>query len=337
MVPIRCRSAALVLVCLSIAACAGTRRPDLGPAETARLSLADVPDAIAILPNGKKAYVTARGKLYVVAPAQGTVLATIPLPPAPRALALSADGARLFVGDFADLQLAVIDTANDTVVQRVSIGENGIPWEASPTVMALSPDGRTLYVGDPGRFRLWAIDTAQPTSQRFMDTGLQPGGVAVDPRRGSVLVAGCPPACRKGELLELDAASLQRRAALDLPAPTTTTAVAPDGSVAYVLERTANGVAVVDPRGPRLLTTIATGNQTGDLALGPSGDVLYVTSFGDKRLLVIDTTSRAVVAQVAIPAGPRRVAASPDGRLVLVTAGTDGLIVFDAAELRRQR
>jgi len=331
------RNTATIIVCLTVAACAASRRPALGPAAVAHLTLADIPDAIAVTPDGEKAYVTARGKIYVVAPADGELLATIPLPTAPRALALSPDATRLFVADFAELQLTVIDTTRDTVVQRVPIGHDGVPWEAAPSVLAVSPDGTTVYVGAPGTSQLWAIDTARPETQRSTTLNVLPGGVTVSPAGTAIYVTGCPQGCLKGELAAYDPVSLQRRAALGLPVPATRTIFAPPGDRAYVLERTANNVAVVDPRGPRVVGTIATGNHTGDIALAPDGAFLYATSFGDKRVLVIDTTTRSVIAMAPVPAGPRGIAASPDGRFVLVTAGRDELIVFDAAALRRGR
>ena len=327
--------AATLFLAVTLTACAGSRRPALGPAALAQLTLADVPDAIAVMPDGGKAYVAARAKIYVVAPADGTVLATIPLPPAPRALALSPDGTRLFVGDLTDVQLAIIDTSNDRVWKRVPIGRDGIPAEAAPSVVAVSADGGVVYAATPGTSQLWAIDTADPTVQRHTTLTMQPAAVAVGPTDGTIYVAGCPHGCLKGEFGAYDPRSLQRRAALDLPAPGTRTLVAPPGDRAYVLERLANRIAVVDLRAPRVVGTIATGSLTGDIALAPDGAFLYATSFGDKRLLVIDTTARSVVTIVPIPAGPRGIAASPDGRFVLVTAGLDELIVFDAETLRR--
>ena len=326
---------ATLLLAVTLTACAGNRRPDLGPAALTHVTLADAPDAIAVMPDGSKAYVAARAKVYVVAPADGTVLATIPLPPAPRALALSPDGTRLFAGDFADLQLTVIDANHDRITQRVPIGRDGIPSETAPSVVAVSADGGVVYAGTPGTSQLWAIDAAAPTVQRHTTLTMQPAAVAVGPTDGTLYVAGCPQGCLKGEFGAYDPRSLQRRAALDLPTPGTRTLVAPPGDRAYVLERRANRVAVLDLRVLSVVGTIATGNLTGDIALAPDGAFLFATSFGDKRLLVIDTATRGVVTIVPIPSGPRGIAASPDGRFVLVTAGLDELIVFDAATLRR--
>lgn len=334
---VRRRTAAIILFALTLAACAGSRRPDLEPAALAHLTLPDVPDAMVIVPDGSKAYVTARGKVYVVAPAEGTVVGTIALPPAPRALALSPDGKRLFVGDFADLQLSIIDTTRDSVVQRVPIGRDGIPWEAAPSVMAVSPDGDEIYIGTPGTSQLWAIDAADATRQRYAQLTMQPGAVSVAGANGIVYVAGCPQGCLKGEFGAYDPRSLQRLAALDLPAPAARTLIAPQEARAYVLERTANQVAVIDLRNSRLVATISIGNLPGDIALAPDASVIYATSFGDKRLVVIDTSTRSVVSTVPVPAGPRGISASADGRFVLVTAGLDGLIVFDAEALRRVR
>lgn len=325
----------LLTLTLTLTACAGSRRPDLGPAVLAQLSLADIPDAIAITPDGGKAYVAARGKVYVIRPLNGALLATIPLPPAPRAMALSPDGKRLFVGDFADLQLTIVDTDKDSVVQRVPIGRDGIPWESSSSVVTVSPNGRTVFVGTPGTSQLWAIDTADPAVQRSTTLTMRPGAVAGG-SPDAVYVAGCPHGCLRGEFGTYDPVSLQRRAAVDLPSPAGRTLIAPQRTHAYVLERPANRVAVVDLSKPRIVATIPTGNLPGDIALAPDGAVLYATSFGDRRLLVIDTATRAVVGITPIAAGPRGVAASPDGRFVVVTAGLDQLIVFDAGALRQE-
>src|SRR5437868_4237186 len=84
-------------------------------------------------------------------PAAGTVAARIATGGHASGLALSGDGARLFVANALQDTVSVIDTASDTVVATIDLSPYPrAPMGSMPNAVALSPDGKTLYVANGG-------------------------------------------------------------------------------------------------------------------------------------------------------------------------------------------
>ena len=104
---------------------------------------------IALSPDGTLAYLTepASDSLLVLSTATGQLRATIPVGDDPSGLALSPDGAQVWVVNTALSSstgtVSVVSTATDDVVGTVPVGPG-------PIDVAFSPDGRTAYVTDNG-------------------------------------------------------------------------------------------------------------------------------------------------------------------------------------------
>src|ERR1035437_1245398 len=76
------------------------------------------PDAIAISPDGSKAYVAnydVNGTVSVINTATNTVIATITVGTDPYAVAVSPDGSQVYVSNWSDGTLSVINAATNTV------------------------------------------------------------------------------------------------------------------------------------------------------------------------------------------------------------------------------
>ncbi|MEO7434633.1 MAG: beta-propeller fold lactonase family protein [Candidatus Binatia bacterium] len=106
-----------------------------------KIALASVPTALAITPNGRRAYV-ANGLDATVSAVdlvtQNTI-DTIPVGPQPVGIAVSADGRAIYVTSFANDQLSAISTVSNTVVATAPIGD-------SPRAIVVSRDGRRAFV-----------------------------------------------------------------------------------------------------------------------------------------------------------------------------------------------
>jgi len=82
------------------------------------------------------------------------------------------DGKRVFVSNGGDASVSVIDTASDTVVATIPVGQR--PWN-----MALTPDGGKLYVACGRSGSVSVIDTATNTRTAEVPVGKLPWGVAI--------------------------------------------------------------------------------------------------------------------------------------------------------------
>ena len=117
-----------------------------------RLATGAYPYGVVVAPDGR-VYVSAWGAEWVASftPRRGR------LAPGPRigvgrhpsAMALGADGTRLYVACAASDRIAVLDTRRDSVIATLSDAAPGGPDEGStPNGLTLSPDGRRLYVAE---------------------------------------------------------------------------------------------------------------------------------------------------------------------------------------------
>ena len=136
--------------------------------------------------NGSIAYIGADRDREVVAvnvsnPTTGSLIARIQLDGNPNGMTLSADGSTLFVAQDNQDQVAVIDTASNTVTHKIdtrgpaSLGFPANTTGAAPTSVAIN--GGTLYAVNAGSNSIAVIPLHGP--QAFSTVGLIP--TAYDP------------------------------------------------------------------------------------------------------------------------------------------------------------
>jgi YVTN family beta-propeller protein len=108
-----------------------------------------------------------------------------------------------------------------------------------------------------------------------------------------------------------------------------------DESTLPPADAAADGIAVFDPAGGRVLRVLRGISDPESIAVSPDGARLFVASEDSGRLVAVDAGSGGVVGQVAVGGEPEGVAVSPDGRFVVATSEEDGTAaVVDAASLR---
>jgi YVTN family beta-propeller protein len=105
----------------------------------------------------------------------------------------------------------------------------------------------------------------------------------------------------------------------------------PDGSVAYVMNRSSMDVSVIDTATRVVIGTVAVGALPQALAVSPDGLTLYVAERGTPAVAVVDTATLSVTSRVVLSSAPTAMTVSPDGT-TLYLPGDDGLIaVVDTA------
>ena len=133
----------------------------------------------------------------------------IPVGDFPRALAVTPDGARLYVANGWDDTVSVIDTKAGRVTTTLAVGNH-------PLGLALTPDGRRLYVTNTSDGTLSVVDTATETVlPGVIAAGSSPEAMAVTPGLLDVrrwpeppvepqvppVLIGLPPGTRRAEVL----------------------------------------------------------------------------------------------------------------------------------------
>jgi YVTN family beta-propeller protein len=263
---------------------------------------------VAYTPDGKRAFASAGDnnlvRTYAVA-SDGTLTEGAPiklavddgqghaLRPFPAGLAVSHDGAKLFVADDFDNTLSIVDLASgkETRVplsdKQCVIGSwgdtsNGQDCEF-PYAVVLSADDKTAYVSDWGQSTIDVVDTTKASLTGNVEVGTHPSALALDPTGEHLYVADTD--SDEVSVVSTTTATVEKTISLapyrEAPVGTNPNALAlsSDGSRLYVANAGDNDVAVVD-----------TGPRGGVLGLIPTGwypTGVHVSSDG-ARLLVLN-------------------------------------------------
>lgn len=156
-------------------------------------------------------------------------------------------------------------------------------------------------------------------------------GVAVDPARGLLYVAGRG----SGAVWVYDEATLTLQHTIAVPNQPYNLAVGPTGLV-YVSQYTGNNLAgtvsVIDPTTDAVVATLPTGNSPVGVAVSNDGSRLYVANLSSSFLSVFDLGTPAApvaLANLPLPGGSETVTESADGSTLFVP--NDGGSVFVVA------
>lgn len=113
---------------------------NLATDSTTVVALADAPLAVVFTPDSGHAYVRNVRSLTLIDTTTNDVN-DINAGDLPRGMQLSPDGKRVYVTNFGDSTLSVVDTITNSVVTTVDV-------PGYPDAVVVSPDGQRIYVGD---------------------------------------------------------------------------------------------------------------------------------------------------------------------------------------------
>jgi YVTN family beta-propeller protein len=299
------------------------------------------------------AFATSEDAQSVTAIDLGTrqAVATLPAGPTAHAMAVTRDGARLYVVNRRGRSLTVIDAQAPAVLDTITLASD-------PMGAAISPDGRWLAVLGRDRLAAWVLDAATGALEHEISLGDAPPGAGPPGPRSTHPVWAPDSASFYAQdnvhtaLVRVDALGGAVVARLALPSPAHMAYVAPDGARLYALcVGTADGavppsVAVLDAASGRLLADVPiplAAGETGELhhgALDVTRGRFLVANLGQGRprgghsVHVLDTDGLRLVGRLEAGAGAGHPLLSPDGaRLCVVNHSAPRLHVFDADTL----
>ena len=244
-----------------------------------------------------------------------SVVATVPVGPAPNAVAVTPDGKHAYV---AGENVSVVDTTTNTVVATIAASGEGI---------AISPDGKTVYVTSL-TFFVTVIDTTTNTvvaTIHSIGPTSFPNGVAFTPDGQRAYVAN---SFGSGTSTVSVIATATNTVVATVPVGSGTgsfadgVAVTPDGKHVYVTNSKNSGdgtVSVIDTATNTVVATVPVGSGPFGIAFAPDGKQAYVVDEFSGTVSVIATASNTVAATVPVGSGPTWVAVTPDGKRAYVT------------------
>ena len=256
-----------------------------------------------------------RPVLTVVALAAATLLLTVGASPA------SAAPGRAYVANSASDTVSVVDTATNTVITAIPVG-NG------PEGLAVTPDGTRVYVPNWEGGTVSVISTTSNTVVATVTVGGEPRSVAISPDGTRAWVTG------HGGVHVIDTATNTVVGTVPGVPFAFDVAFSPDGTRAYLTYLAVDEVlAVVDTTTLAVVAQPPIGHNSVEVEVSPDGSRVYVLGQAfDVRMF--DTATNTQVGQVLLPRVMDLVA-SPDGaRLYVLEAGSQPtLLVLDAATL----
>jgi len=225
------------------------------------------PGEIAIIPDGKRAYVTnfSDATVSVIDTVSNVGLGTsIPVGRGPVAIAVSADNTRAYVGNSDDGSVSVIDVTRNTIDGApILLGNRHAP----PTFesLALTPDGMHVYVPLAGG-TISVIDTAARAVVDSIAVSQSPQAVAFTPD-GTRAYVTSPQA---NAVLVIDTASRAVEASIRVAHGPSGIAVTADGMRVYVANTASNTVSIIDTNTRREVAQINLNAPAQGIAVAPS-------------------------------------------------------------------
>jgi YVTN family beta-propeller protein len=260
------------------------------------------------------------------------------------AAAMAAPGVNVYIANFDDNTISIIDSATNTVTATINV------LGTFPEGVAVTPDGsKVLFTlragtsaGDNSNGVVEILDTATNAVIAQIPTLPGPVGVVVAPNGKTAYIA-----CNNFggtanlEVLDLGSNTITSQIAVNSTtgdAPFTL-AISPDGTKLYIVTANANApggvLQVVNVAAAAVTASITVGNDPGDVAITPNGSQIYVSNFDDNSVSVISAATNTVTATIPVGITPFGVAVTPDGSQAWVANVGDNTISIIATSTNK--
>ncbi|MDR3199267.1 MAG: hypothetical protein LBU34_15475 [Planctomycetaceae bacterium] len=240
---------------------------------------------------------------------------------APTDLTATKDGSKIYITNFDADEIAVLNTADNKVIQTIPVGKE-------PTGLVLSIDEKTFYVTSGGSCGLvQAVDSATGNIVREVTAGHTPMGSVITPDGKKLFV------CNRfnNDVGEYDLPELKLVRRIKVIREPRGAVVTKDGKTVYVSNALPNDVANI-PENPEALVSVAAEVSAVDVVTGTVKNIRLLNGSGSVHGICI----------------------SPDGRYVYLTeilsrfshpttqvergwTNTNGISIIDTTQLNNKR
>jgi len=239
---------------------------------------------------------------------------------------VSATEAFVYVTNYFDDTVSVIDTSNNTPIDfdPDTEGIQGISVGDGPYGITVTPYGEYAYVTNYIEDTVSVIDTSSNTETTTIPVGDKPSGVSVTGAFAYVTNFGT------GSVSVIDTALNEVIAEITVGSNPLGVSVMPGGEYVYITNYGDDTVSVIDTLSNTVTATIPVGDKPSGISV--TGAFAYVTNFGAGSVSVIDTAINEVIAEITVGSGPFGISVTPGGKYAYVNNfGDDKVSVIDTS------
>ena len=199
----------------------------------------------------------------------------------------------------------------------------------------LSRDGEKLFVTLPLINQVAVVNTRTWAVATYIDTGVNPTRLALQPDQKYLWVANDGNAADLGGVTVIDAVTLKVAAQIPSGAGPHEIVISSDNRFAFVSNRESGTLSVIDVRKLAKINEVRIGSTPVSIARSELSKAIYVASETDGTIAVIDEQSQQVLTRMKAKPGLRSVRFAPGGRYGFAVNTKENTVhIFDAASNR---
>lgn len=223
-----------------------------------------------------------------------------------------------YIGNYRANTLTVINTANNTVLNTMPIGQ-------SPAGVAVKSDGSTVYVTGDNSGMISVISTATNTITGTISVTPNPSIMAISRDGSRVYVSDV-----KANLISIiSTATNTVTGSIKTDSPVHMV-LSPDGNTLYAINENPGTVTAINLADYSVISTtqlfgpfMTTSALVGDITISPDGKILYISIEGSNvnsgTVLVYDVQAKKALALVPVGEAPNSLSLNADGSLLYVS------------------
>lgn len=242
-------------------------------------------------------------------------------------IAVTPDGSKIYVSNFARDTVSVIHTASNEVTTVIDVGDG-------PLGLAMSPGGSEMFVANRNSGSLSVVEIARDEVKETIDIGIgaKPRDLVVPPDGKFVFVIT---ECCKSRIIKISLAThnIISDTVIHSQLSADSIAITGNGSRAYVSVPFNGFIRVVDTSRNTVSATVPLFFAPRNMLVAPSGDRLYVSQTGGDQVAIVQTSNNSVVDTVSVGDKPEGLAITPDGsRLYVANSGDNTISVIELSD-----
>lgn len=215
----------------------------------------------------------------------------------PDAVALNPVTGMVYVTDFSDNNVTVINGASNSPVANITVGDG-------PDAIAVNPSSDTIYVANSWDDNVTVINGRTLTNVTTIAVGSMPDAIAIDPSTGNVYVVNS----YDSTVSVINNATNKVIGTFPVGDFPDAIAINPSSGRIYVADGDDNNVTVVNRSGFREIANVTVGDGPDAVAVNPLSGNVYVADYLDNNVTVISGARNKGVANVTVGNGPDAIA-----------------------------